>query len=182
MFALRRRVIVTVGACALGVVALLACGDDELCDTECAGGRLTQTCCKAGATCADIAPFCDLGGGRCTTGDCTADGGDDAPPDGTLTDVRTPCGFCPLGTACIVTHFGATCVPPDPSGHCPNGTTTSEMCCDKPSSTTYQCVQLPASCFGVPGCTCAAGLCTCNSGGATCQPSNDPLTLSCECP
>jgi hypothetical protein len=68
---MRRRVIVSFVACALVVVALLACGEDELCDAQCVDGHLEQICCKSGSICAEPAAFCDLGGGRCIKGSCT---------------------------------------------------------------------------------------------------------------
>jgi hypothetical protein len=42
---------------------------------QCNAGRVGGFCCPPGAPCAAPQPFCDLGGGACVDGDCTADGG-----------------------------------------------------------------------------------------------------------
>lgn len=172
-----RRVIVSV-ACALGVVAVFACGDDQLCDTECVNGRLTQVCCKSGEECPDIADFCDLGNGLCSDGDCSPAG--DASAD-TNVDAGLVCGSstCNPGEVCVeMQTSGGGCQLPDDGGLCPGNVAPVGGCCMS-AAMTYACKPLPATCNGTLACTCAtpslcASTCMCTPFSGT--------GITCACP
>ncbi|HEY8076805.1 MAG TPA: hypothetical protein VIF62_21915 [Labilithrix sp.] len=171
------RVIVS-AACVLGIAALLACGDDELCDTECVGGRLQQVCCKTGEVCPDIAPFCDRGSGVCTDGDCTP-GSDDASTDANV-DAGLVCGSstCNAGEVCVQTQRpSGACLLPDDAGTCPDGLPPTGPCCNS-AAATYACKPLPATCNGVLTCPCA-NLC---ETGCTCDVAAPDLACTCTTP
>jgi hypothetical protein len=122
----------------------------------CSGGTVTTSCCPAGDPCAPPPPYCDLGNGTCTVGECPVEVDAGACAAGSISTAGYDVS-CTADNDCAAVYAGTLCG----ACLCPNATV------NQGAAAAYNAV-IAAADPSPPACLCPVyGEATCIGGTCT---------------